>query len=387
MIDYKTDHMSYQDSQEIISHEIMDRVLGERKNADFSQFSSDDVKRAIEKDSLSLDDFKALLSASALPFLEQMAAKSKELKERHFGKNIYFFTPIYIANYCDSQCVYCGFSKNNKIRRVKLSDEELKREFENIKKAGFDEILMLTGESWEHTPPDYIAAAVSEAKKLFSTVGIEIYPLNSSDYKMLHEAGADFVTIFQETYNPDKYAKLHLAGFKRIFPYRFNAQERALIGGMRGVAFAALLGLDEWRSDALATGLHAHLIQKKYPHAEISLSVPRLRPIINNHKIGPKDVGERELLQVICAYRLFLPFANITLSSRESAHFRDHAINLGVTKVSAGVSVAIGEHGGKEAGSEGDGQFEVNDARSLEQMRLAIEAAGLTAVASDTIFV
>ncbi len=215
-------------------------------------------------------------------------------------------------------------------------------------------------------------------------MGVEIYPMNEDEYKILHEKGCDYVTVFQETYNPLKYSKIHLAGEKRIFPYRFNAQERALKAGMRGVAFAALLGIDDFRKDALATALHAHFLQQAYSHAEISISVPRLRPIINNAKIHPKDVSEKRLLQVLCAYRLFLPFAGITISSRERIGFRDEVIKLGATKMSAGVSVGIGEHKGEKKGDE---QFEISDDRSVDEILAMLKRSNLQAVMSDSIYV
>lgn len=383
----RSDHMKYLENQEIIDHSVMDRILKEWQESDFDSFSSEDVLKAISNDKISLDDFKALLSPAAAPFLEDMARVAKSVKERYFGKNIYLFTPLYIANHCDNNCVYCGFNVHNEIKRAQLDENAIIKELENIAKSGLQEILILTGESQSKTPVSYIGRACELAKRYFNVVGVEIYPLNSDDYAFLHRCGVDFVTVFQETYNPVKYEKIHLEGNKRIFPYRLNAQERALMGGMRGVAFAALLGIDDFRKDAMATGLHAYLLQSKYPHAEISISVPRLRPIINNKKINPRDVGEKELLQVIMAYRLFLPYANITLSTRENARFRDHAIRLGVTKVSAGVSVAIGEHGGKKEDDKGDGQFEISDQRDVLGMKKSIISAGLTPVMSDYIYV
>ncbi|EAI5647253.1 2-iminoacetate synthase ThiH [Campylobacter fetus] len=383
----RTDHMRYLPHQEVISHDVMNKIFKEWEETKFENFTQDDVISAINANNKSIYDFKALLSPEATPFLEDMAKEAMSIKERHFGKNIYLFTPLYIANHCDNNCVYCGFNVHNKIKRAQLEEDGIIRELENIAKSGLDEILILTGESQSKTPLSYISRACELAKRYFKVVGVEIYPLNSDEYAFLHKCGVDFVTVFQETYNPLKYEKIHLEGNKRIFPYRLNAQERALMGGMRGVAFAALLGIDDWRKDALSTGLHAYLLQAKYPHAEISISVPRLRPIINNKKINPKDVGERELLQVIVAYRLFLPFANITLSTRESAHFRDNAIKLGVTKVSAGVSVGIGEHGGKKDEQKGDSQFEISDGRDVEEMKRSIRKAGLTPVMSDYIYV
>ena len=213
-----------------------------------------------------------------------------------------------------------------------------------IADSGIEEILMLTGESRAVSDVKYIGEACKLARKYFRNIGLEIYPVNTDEYHYLHECGADYITVFQETYNPDKYETLHLMGHKRVWPYRFDAQERALRGGMRGVGFSALLGLDDYHTDALATALHVYYLQRKYPHAEMSISCPRLRPIINNDKINPKDVHENVLCQILCAYRLFLPFAAITVSSREEARFRDGIIRIAATKISAGVSTGIGDH-------------------------------------------
>ena len=225
-------------------------------------------------------------------------------------------------------------------------------------------------------------------------VGVEIYPVNTEDYAYLHECGVDYVTVFQETYDLEKYEQLHLAGHKRVFPYRFDAQERALRGGMRGVAGSALLGLSDFRKDALATALHMYYLQRKYPHAEISLSCPRLRPILNNQNIHPQDVHEKQLCQILCAYRLFLPFAGITVSSRESRSFRDGIVKICATKVSAGVSTGIGDHESKYTGkenaiqeAEGDEQFEINDSRSFSQMYQDMSAEGLQPVLNDYLYI
>ena len=244
--------------------------------------------------------------------------------------------------------------------------------------------MILTGESETNSSVAYIANACALAKKFFKVVGVEIYPLNSEGYALLHKSGADYVTVFQETYNPTKYEKIHLGGNKRIFPYRLNAQERALLGGMRGVGFAALLGIDDFRLDAFATALHASLVQKKYPHAEIAFSCPRLRPIINNDRINPRDVGERELLQVICAYRIFMPTASITISTREKAKFRDNAVKIAANKISAGVKVSIGAHGEEKKGDE---QFEISDSRSVDEIKAMIKANGLEPLMSEYVYV
>ncbi len=300
---------------------------------------------------------------------------------------------LYIANYCENYCVYCGFNCYNHIQRMKLSMEQIEHEMKVIADSGMEEILILTGESRSKSDVVYIGEACKLARKYFRMVGLEIYPVNTDEYRYLHECGADYVTVFQETYDADKYEQLHLLGHKRVWPYRFDAQERALMAGMRGVAFSALLGLSDFRKDALASALHVYYLQRKYPHAEMSLSCPRLRPIVNNENINPMDVHERQLCQVLCAYRIFLPYVGITVSSRESAQFRDGIVRIAATKVSAGVSTGIGDHeqkyGGKEQeGSEaGDEQFAIDDGRSLERMYRDIAEEGLQPVLNDYLYV
>lgn len=381
----RCDHMTYMDDMEQIPHEILDKVVEEIESYRAEDYTASDVLRAIESDSCSLEDFKALLSPAAEPFLEQIARKARLETRKHFGNSAYFFTPIYISNYCENYCIYCGFNCHNKIKRAKLSMEEIHEEMKAIAETGLEEILILTGESRKASDVKYIGEACKIAKKYFKNIGIEVYPMNSDEYRYLRECGADYVTVFQETYNSDKYETLHLAGHKRIFPYRFNAQERALMGGMRGVAFAALLGLDDFRKDALGTGMHAYLIQRKYPWAEISISCPRLRPIINNASINPKDVHEKQLLQIMCAYRIFLPFAGMTISTRERADFRDNVVGLAATKISAGVSTGIGSH--SESEDKGDAQFEIADTRGLEEIYESLKKRGIQPVMNDYVYV
>ena len=354
------------------------------KAYDSDKYTAKDVRRALLHTNKTPEDFGALLSPAAMPFLEEIAQQAQQETRKHFGNSIYMFTPIYIANYCENYCIYCGFNCHNKIRRAKLNADEIEREMQEIAKTGLQEILILTGESPKMSDIHYIGEACKIARKYFKVIGLEIYPTNSEDYAYLHECGADYVTVFQETYNSDKYETLHLAGNKRIFPYRINAQERALKGGMRGVGFAALLGLDDFRRDAFATGMHAYFMQRKYPQAEIAFSCPRLRPIINNDKINPMDVHEAQLLQVVCAYRLFMPFSSITVSTRECERVRNSLIKIAATKISAGVNVGIGGHSGEEKGDE---QFEIDDTRSVDEVYQAIIDEGLQPVMNDYIYV
>ena len=388
----RKNHMEYLPDMEQIHSDICDKVMKQMESYDYSVYTAKDVRAALRHDTCSIEDFKALLSPAAEPFLEEMAQRARLETSRHFGNTVYLFTPLYIANYCENYCVYCGFNCYNHINRMKLTMEQIEHEMKIIADSGMEEILILTGESWARSDVKYIGEACRLARKYFRMVGLEIYPVNTEEYRYLHECGADYVTVFQETYDTEKYEQLHLMGHKRVWPYRFDAQERALMGGMRGVAFSALLGLSDFRKDALASALHVYYLQRKYPHAEMSLSCPRLRPIINNDKINPLDVHETQLCQILCAYRIFLPFVGITVSSRESAAFRNGIVKIAATKVSAGVSTGIGDHEskytGKETdGMEGDEQFEINDGRSLETMYEDITEEGLQPVLNDYLYV
>ena len=389
---FRKNHMEYMPGMEIIESNICANVMEQMHSYDYSKYTADDVKAALEHSTCTIEDFKALLSPAAEPFLEQMAERARFETSKHFGNTVYLFTPIYIANYCENYCVYCGFNCYNDIKRMKLTKEQIEKEMKIIADSGMEEILILTGESRGKSNVEYIGEACKLARKYFRMVGLEIYPVNTDEYRYLHECGADYVTVFQETYDSDKYEKLHLFGHKRVWPYRFDAQERALRGGMRGVAFSALLGLSDFRKDALASALHVYYLQRKYPHAEMSLSCPRLRPNINNDKINPMDVHEKQLCQVLWAYRIFLPFVGITVSSRESAAFRNGIVKIAATKVSAGVSTGIGDHESKYTGKEtddvqGDEQFEIDDNRSLEKMYKDIADEGLQPVLNDYLYV
>ena len=388
----RKDPMEYLPGMEQIESDVCRKVMEQVNGYDYSAYTARDVRAALEHETCTLEDFKALLSPAAEPFLEEMAQRARMETSRHFGNTVYLFTPLYIANYCENYCVYCGFNCYNHIRRMKLTMEQIEKEMKVIADSGMEEILLLTGESRSQSGVEYVGEACKLARKYFRMVGLEIYPVNTDEYRYLHECGADYVTVFQETYDIEKYETLHLMGHKRVWPYRFDAQERALRGGMRGAGFSALLGLSDFRQDALASALHVYYLQRKYPQAEMSLSCPRLRPIINNDKINPLDVGEKQLCQVLCAYRIFLPFVGITVSSRESASFRNGIVKIAATKVSAGVSTGIGDHEQKYTGKETDGeagdeQFEINDGRSMEKMYADIAAEGLQPVLNDYLYV
>lgn len=348
---------------------------------DFAATTTREVDRAIERERATARDFGALLSPAASSRLEKMARRARDLTDRFFGRNISLYTPLYIANHCVNSCVYCGYNRANPIRRARLSLEEIEREAAAVASTGLREILLLTGESRTHSDVAYIAGAIGVVARHFSAVGVEVYPMDEEEYGELRGAGADFISVYQETYDPDLYDRVHLAGPKKKYHYRLGANTRALAAGFRGASFGALLGLGDFRRDAMACGLHAFAVHKSRPHAEIGLSVPRLRSFPNQEE--PRaGVSEAELLQVILAYRLFMPWASISLSTRESARFRDNCVGLGVTRLSAGVRTGVGGHAG---GEKGDPQFHKADARDVREVCLAVRARNRQPVFGDHI--
>lgn len=307
----RTNHMKYMPGMEQIHSDIQEKVMSQVSSYDSSGYTAKDVRTALQHETVTLEDFKALLSPAAEPFLEQMAQRARIETSKHFGNTVYLFTPLYIANYCENYCVYCGFNCYNHIQRMKLTMEQIEREMKVIADSGMEEILILTGESRVMSNVEYIGQACKLARKYFRMVGVEIYPVNTDEYRYLHECGVDYVTVFQETYDTDKYETLHLMGHKRIWPYRFDSQERALMGGMRGVGFSALLGLSDFRKDALASALQLYII--------CSGSTPKLKclflalvccPIINNGEISlwmyMKSNSVRCCVRIVSSCRLWV---------------------------------------------------------------------------------
>jgi len=328
-----------------------------------------DVRAALACSAPSIAEFTALLSPAAEPLLEDIARAAQVATRRWHGNAVGLYTPLYIANYCENHCIYCGFSCHQAISRTKLSMDELHHRAEEIAATGLQEILVLTGESRSASSVEYIAQAIALLRGYFPAIGIEIYPLNVDEYGQLQQAGADYVSVYQETYDPILYEKVHLRGPKRNYAYRFHAQERALQGGMRGVSFGALLGLGDWRRDIFAAGLHAHFTQRKHPQAEIAFSLPRMRP--HSH------VTERQLTQAMLALRLFMPHAGIAISTRERPQLRNAAVRLAATKMSAGVSTSVSDNS--------DPQFTIADPRSVAEIHAMLRENNLQPVYLDYI--
>ena len=336
------------------------------------------IERLLEKDSLTDLDFLALLSETAAPYLELMAQKANRITRRHFGNVIILFTPLYISNYCDNVCAYCSFARQRHIARRHLSVDEVGEEARRIAESGIRHLLVLTGESHSKAPVGYIADSVRGIGKYFSSIGVEVYPLTTEEYGRLIAAGVDGLTIYQETYDESAYHRYHGGGPKDDFRFRLEAPDRAAGQGMRTITVGALMGLGQPLRETFFTGLHARSLQKTYPRAEVSVSFPRIRPLAGEFT-PPYQVDDGRFVQAIVAMRLFLKTVGITISTRESGRLREALLPLGVTKMSAGVSTAVGGR----SGNPSTAQFEIADNRSVEQMKSALLSHGYQPVMQD----
>ncbi|HOV40310.1 MAG TPA: 2-iminoacetate synthase ThiH [Oscillospiraceae bacterium] len=345
----------------------------------FQNVNDEDILRILGKEDLNETDFLTLLSDKAQKHLEEMARKASRLTVQHFGKVIFLFTPLYLSNFCENHCVYCGFNSCSGVSRKKLTLEEVESEAKAISAAGHRHILILTGESRVQSPPEYMKACVGVLKKYFDSVSIEVYPLSTDEYRELVKAGVDGFTMFQEVYNEETYKLMHPKGPKHNYLNRLDAPERACMASMRSVGIGALLGLENVESEAFFTGLHAKYLQDKYPDVEISVSLPRIRPSAGH--FAPKfEVSDKKLVQIMLALRLYMPRAGITISTREKASFRDNLIGLGVTKMSAGSSTEVG---GYTLPNKTEGQFDISDSRSVEEIKRMLCQKGWQPVLKD----
>jgi len=358
-----------------------DRILALEKYpfAETLAATSADVERALSSPHISPEGFRCLLSAAAQSYLEPMARRAHSLTVQHFGRVILLYTPLYLSNYCVNRCRYCGFAAQNRIRRDRLTPEEVEAEARVISASGLRHILILTGESRKQSSVEYLGQCVAILSRYFTSISIEVYPLKTAEYAQLVGKGVDGLTIYQETYDRDIYASLHPRGPKKDYRFRLDAPERACLAGIRSVNIGALLGLADWRYDAFLTGLHADYFQRQYPDAEMSISLPRMCPHEGSYQ-SPHEVTDREFVQILLALRLFLPRVGITLSTRERAEFRDHLLPLGVTKMSAGSCTQVGGRAHRDAET---GQFEISDQRDVPTMKRDIESRGYKAIYKD----
>lgn len=374
----------YFPSMEVIDSDIKDIIDDSYEEVKDSRVSLADIRASLAKNSLSPRDFYNLLQDEGLEILDELGEAAREKRTRYFGNNVCLFSPLYIANYCENSCRYCGFRAKSDIKRAKLSFEEIEDEMKALAATGIEEVLILTGESERFSSIDYIAKACEIAKKYFKTIGVEVYPANTEDYKKLREAGADFVTVFQESYNKKAYDFYHPYGHKRSYVYRIDTQERALRAGFRGVGFGTLFGLNDPIEEAYKLGIHAREVQKRYPQAEIAISLPRIRPTHGADDLEFYEVDDKKFFQIMLAIRIFLPFASITLSTREDRDFRNLAVKYGATKISASVDTSVG-HRSKKSKDEGDEQFEIADSRSCDDVINDLKSIGMSPVLTDYI--
>lgn len=340
----------------------------------------DDAKRALSRPRLSEHDYLRLLSPVAEPFLEDMARRAHEQTVAQFGKTILLYTPMYLSNYCVNHCLYCGFNARNSIERSRLSPDEVDKEARRIAESGLKHILVLTGESRKHSSIDYLIDCIEVLKRYFTSIAIEIYPLETEEYDALIKAGVDGMTLYQETYDEALYDRLHVKGPKKDYAFRLDAPERACRAKMRSVNIGALLGLSEGRKESFFTGLHAWYLQKYFPDVDISVSFPRMRPHTGSFE-PDHPVDDRGLVQAMLALRLFLPRAGITISTRENERFRNHILPLGVTRMSAGSCTAVGGRTRKD--SHNKGQFDISDERSVMDMAEHLATSGYQPVYKD----
>jgi len=339
-----------------------------------------DVERALASPRLSLEDFKALISPAAEAYLEPMAQRSQRLTEQRFGRTMQFYVPLYLSNLCSNICSYCGFSMHNAIRRTTLDDAQLEAEMAAIKAQGFEHLLLVTGESERKVGMDYFRRIMPRVKQLFPHVSMEVQPLSEAEYAELIGLGLDAVLVYQETYHPRTYAEHHLKGRKRDFHWRLQTPDRLGRAGVHKIGLGALIGLEDWRTDSFHVAAHVDYLQRRYWRTKYSLSFPRIRPCTGG--LQPKSImTDRQLLQLICAYRLFNPDLELSLSTRESPYLRDHLVGLGITTMSAGSHTQPG--GYSEATDRALEQFAVSDERTPAEVAAAVARRGYQVVWKD----
>ena len=343
--------------------------------------SSHDVEVALAKPTgrLTLEDFQALISPAASSYLEEMAQRSHRLTIERFGRIQQLYAPMYLSNVCSNVCTYCGFSATNRIPRKILSDSEILQEYRAIKALGFDHILLVTGEANRQVGVPYLKNAFNLAREFFSSISMEVQPLQQEDYEALVPEGLSSVLVYQETYNRSAYADTHLSGMKRDFDFRLETPDRLGRAGVKKIGLGALYGLTDWRVDTFFVALHLKYLEQRYWKTRYSISFPRIRP--HEGDLHPRSVmSDRDLVQVICAYRLFNQELELSLSTRESETFRNHAIRLGITTMSAGSKT---NPGGYQVDPQTLEQFEISDERSPTEVAQMLRTNGYEAVWKD----
>jgi len=362
--------------------EVMDAYAGLDLPKAMRECRTRDVIRALDKDRLGPEDLPALLSPAAGNMLEDLAQRAAQVTLRQFGRTVQLFTPLYVSDFCTNRCLYCGFNAAQAGPRRQLSLDEVRAEAEAVAAMGLKQVLLLTGDARHKATLEYLEGCLGVLREYFQSLILEIYALTTQEYARLIAAGAEGLTIYQETYDQDLYARLHPSGPKRDYAFRLEAPERGCAAGMRWVNVGALYGLGEWRLDAFWTVMHARWLQDRYPSTEIGLSLPRMRPHAGGRQ-PEHPVSNRELTQILLAQRLYLPRASITLSTRESPTMRENLLPLGVTRLSAGVSTSVGGHGATAGIGTRTPQFEVADDRSVAEITTMLREKGFQPVFKD----
>ncbi|HCH3500898.1 2-iminoacetate synthase ThiH [Vibrio parahaemolyticus] len=346
--------------------------------------TAQDVERALAKPKRDLEDFKALISPAAEPYLEQMAKLSYSLTRKRFGNTMSLYIPLYLSNLCANACTYCGFSMENRIKRRTLNRDEVEAEIDAIKRMKFDSVLLVTGEHETKVGMKYFREMVPIIKQRFNYLAMEVQPLDQDEYAELKTLGLDAVMVYQETYHPKTYAQHHLRGNKMDFRYRLETPDRLAKAGIDKIGIGALIGLEEWRTDCFFAAAHLDYLERTYWQSRYSISFPRLRPCAGNTPalgLQPKSVmTDKQLVQLICAYRLFNPEVELSLSTRESPQFRDNVLPLGITSMSAASKTQPGGYATEEVELE---QFEISDERSAASVEDMIRAKGFDPVWRD----
>ncbi len=338
-----------------------------------------DVEDALAKPNRTLEDFKALISPAASPFLEQMAQKSQEITQKRFGKTIQLYVPLYLSNECTNSCIYCGFRCENETARVTLNEHQVLKEVEVIKAMGYENVLLVTGEHPKKNGCDYLQKIIRLIKPHFSQISLEVAPLDNEGYKLLVNEGVHAVYVYQETYNSERYPVYHPRGKKSNMQYRLETADRLGEEGVRKVGLGCLLGLEDWRTDSFFTALHINYLEKKWWRTKFSISFPRMRPFAGSYKPNV-EVTDQDLLQLICACRIFNEEVEVTLSTREQPKFRDNLVKLGITAMSAGSKT---EPGGYAENSKELEQFKITDDRSPKEICEMINYKGYEVVWKD----
>lgn len=341
--------------------------------------TSMDVEAALRSAQPNLEDFKALISPAAAPYLEQMAARSQQLTQERFGKTIQMYIPMYLSNECQNICTYCGFSLDVKIDRKTLTDAEIMAEVRVIKDLGYDHILIVTGEANKTVGVDYFVNAIRLIKPYFSHISMEVQPLDQEDYETLIAEGLNTVLVYQETYHKADYKIHHPKGKKSNYDYRVETHDRLGKAGIHKMGLGVLFGLEDWRTDTFFCAAHLDYLEKTYWQTKYSVSFPRLRPCAGGIPLK-SEMTDRELVQLICAYRIFNQEVELSISTRESQAFRDNIFKLGITSISADSKTDPGGYANPQVNLE---QFEIDDKRSTETFIDVIKKNGYEPVFKD----